>query len=126
MSAEVMRTVGTRWSDAEEFKRTVRAWADRIKVRPARIQVQAMSKKWASCSAAGTVSFSADLLQMDREFGEAVIVHELVHLKIPNHGKLFWSLVRSYAKGHLADVSEERSGTRSAGTTGNANRIESQ
>jgi predicted metal-dependent hydrolase len=25
-----------------------------------------------------------------------VIVHELVHLKVPNHGKLFRSLVRAY------------------------------
>src|SRR5207248_8849187 len=91
-----------------EFKQVVRAWADRIKVRPTRIQIQTMTTKWASCSPAGVVSFSADLLHMDRDFGEAVIVHELVHLKVPNHGKLFWSLVQSYTKGRLADVSEDR------------------
>ena len=49
-----------------------------------------MSKKWASCSPLmGTVSFNAELLQEPRDFGEAVIVHELLHLITPNHGRLF-------------------------------------
>jgi predicted metal-dependent hydrolase len=29
-------------------------------------------------------------------FREYVIVHELLHLKVPNHGKLFKSLLRAY------------------------------
>jgi predicted metal-dependent hydrolase len=73
-----------------------------------RVQIQVMTQKWASCSIAGTVSFSSDLLEMSREFGEAVIVHELVHLRVPNHGKLFQSLVRSFTKGQLPEVNEER------------------
>jgi predicted metal-dependent hydrolase len=36
------------------------------------------------------------LLARGREFGEAVIVHELIHLKIRNHGRLFRSLLRAY------------------------------
>lgn len=93
-----MSAVGTRslWRDAAEFKACARAWAEKIGVRPSRIQVQSMTRKWASCSLAGTVSFSRDLLSREREFGEAVIVHELIHLKIRNHGRLFQSLFRAY------------------------------
>jgi len=29
-------------------------------------------------------------------FREYVIVHELLHLKVPNHGKLFKTLLRAY------------------------------
>lgn len=108
MSTEPQRTDGEVWRDAEDFKATVRRWAERVRVQPRRIQIQDMSKKWASCSASGTVTFSSDLLEMGREFGEAVIVHELVHLKVPNHGKLFRSLVRSFSMGSLPDVSEDR------------------
>ena len=108
MSAEPHRTNGEVWRDAEDFKATVRSWAERVRVKPRRIQIQDMSKKWASCSPAGTVSFSRDLLRMDRDFGEAVIVHELVHLAVPNHGKLFRSLVQSFTKGLLPEVTEER------------------
>jgi predicted metal-dependent hydrolase len=55
-----------------------------------------MKNKWASCSTRGLVSFSTELLEEDQKFGEYVIVHELLHLKIPNHGKLFKSLLRAY------------------------------
>jgi predicted metal-dependent hydrolase len=54
--------VQDRWRSTEEFKDTARAWAERIRVKPARIQVQRMTKKWASCSPGGIVTFSTDLL----------------------------------------------------------------
>lgn len=108
MTAERIRPNGSCWQNADEFKAVVRSWAEQIRVKPSRIQIQDMSKKWASCSPAGTVTFSRDLLDLDRDFGEAVIVHELVHLKVPNHGKLFQSLVRSFTKGKLPEVTDER------------------
>lgn len=58
-----------------------------------------MRRKWASCSTAGTLSFNAELLGMDRELGDYVIVHELLHFSVPNHGKLWKSLMRV----HLGD-----------------------
>lgn len=69
-----------------------------------------MRRKWASCSPAGVVTFSSDLLMEDRAFGEAVIVHELLHLKIRNHGRLFQSLVKSFLgqNGHLSVITETR------------------
>jgi predicted metal-dependent hydrolase len=88
--------VQERWGSVEEFKTTARAWAERIRVKPARIQVQRMTQKGASCSPGGVVTFSVDLLSEDRAFGEAVIVHELIHLKVPNHGPVFRSLLKAY------------------------------
>jgi predicted metal-dependent hydrolase len=85
-----------RWRNAKEFKDFAWAWAEKIQVKPARIQVQRMTQKWASCSPRGVVTFSTDLLGEDRAFGEAVIVHELIHLKVPNHGPVFRSLLKAY------------------------------
>jgi predicted metal-dependent hydrolase len=84
------------WRDADEFKASVRQWAGKIGVSPQRIQLQRMSRKWASCSPAGAVTFSSELLYEPRDFGEAVIVHELIHLIAPNHGRLFRSLYSSF------------------------------
>jgi predicted metal-dependent hydrolase len=84
------------WESIDEFKATARAWAEKIRVKPTRIQVQRMTKKWASCSPGGVVTFSTDLLGEDRGFGESVIVHELIHLKVPNHGAVFRSLLKAY------------------------------
>jgi hypothetical protein len=85
-----------RWQSADDFKDCARAWAEKIRVKPARIQVQRMTQKWASCSPGGVVTFSTDLLSEDRAFGESVIVHELIHLRVPNHGPVFRSLLKAY------------------------------
>jgi hypothetical protein len=98
-----------RWHNAEEFKDCARAWAKKIRVKPARIQLQAMTKKWASCSPGGIVTFSTDLLSEDRSFGEAVIVHELIHLAVPNHGPVFRSLLKAYLPDGDARVVERLS-----------------
>ena len=79
-----------------EFKAEVQRWAARIGVQPRRVQVQPMTKKWASCSSSGRVCFSTDLLLEEAVFRETVIVHELLHLRVPNHGKLFKSLLKAY------------------------------
>jgi predicted metal-dependent hydrolase len=57
-----------------------------------------MKRKWASCSTTGRVSFAEDLLAQQSKFRSEVIVHELLHLKVPNHGGLFKALLRAYLR----------------------------
>jgi predicted metal-dependent hydrolase len=59
-----------------------------------------MRRKWASCSTAGNLNFNAELLGLDREIGDYVIVHELLHFSVPNHGKLWKSLMRAHLGEH--------------------------
>ena len=80
----------------QTLKVLVERWASRIGVKPTRVQVQRMTTKWASCSPGGRICLSRDLLQEDAAFQEAVIVHELLHLRVQNHGKLFKSLMSAY------------------------------
>ena len=80
----------------QSFRQRVDAWATKIKVRPAQIRVQKMTRKWASCSTAGSVTFADDLINESKDFQDYVIVHELLHLRLPNHGKLFKSLLSAY------------------------------
>ena len=78
------------------FMAEVSQWAERIRAKPRQIRIQKMRRKWASCSTRGTVSFSLEVLAQPAAFREFVIVHELLHLKVPNHGKLFKTLLRAY------------------------------
>src|SRR5256885_1559548 len=96
MSRRTASPTGSR----EVFKERVELWAKRLKVKPTRIRVQRMTSKWASCSTAGWVSFADDLLQESKAFQDYVIVHELLHLRLPNHGKLFNSLLSAYIPNH--------------------------
>jgi hypothetical protein len=82
-----------------EFKEHVGAWALKVRVRPRQVRVQRMTRKWASCSTSGQLTFAADLLEQSRRFQDYVIVHELLHLKIPNHGKVFRSLLSTHLPG---------------------------
>jgi predicted metal-dependent hydrolase len=84
---------------AHSFKEKVHSWGTKIRVKPEQIRVQKMTRKWASCSTAGWVTFSEDLLREAEPFQDYVIVHELLHLKIPNHGKLFKSLLTAHFPG---------------------------
>ena len=88
-----------RWRDKAEFKTRVREWAAKLDVRARSLAVRPMRRKWASCSTAGNLNFSSELLGLDRELGDYVIVHELLHFSVPNHGKLWKSLMRA----HLGD-----------------------
>lgn len=85
--------------DVEALKRAVENWASRIGVQPRRVQVQRMATKWASCSPAGRICLNRDLLKEEAAFQEVVIVHELLHLRVPNHGKLFKSLMTAHLPG---------------------------
>jgi predicted metal-dependent hydrolase len=85
-----------KWTDAEDFRSGVAHWAKQVRVEPKRVVLQPMRKKWASSSNKGLVTFNSQLLDEKRDFGEYVIIHELLHLKVPNHGKLFKSLMTIY------------------------------
>lgn len=52
-----------------------------------------MTRKWGSCSTRGTVTFASELLRQPAAFQDYVIVHELLHLRVPNHGRLFKALL---------------------------------
>ena len=80
----------------EEFKLRVRNWADRLSVKIRSLTVRPMRNKWASCSTAGNLHFNTDLLALDHEVADYVIVHELLHFSVPNHGKLWKSLMRAH------------------------------
>ncbi len=87
------------WRDKEDFKARVLEWAAKLDVRARSLAVRPMRRKWASCSTAGSLNFNSELLELDRELGDYVIVHELLHFSVPNHGKLWKSLMRA----HLGD-----------------------
>jgi predicted metal-dependent hydrolase len=79
-----------------DFKASVQAWAEKIGYRLKEIHIRPMKRKWASCSTSGRVSFADDLLAKPARFRSEVIVHELLHLKVPNHGKLFRALFSAF------------------------------
>jgi predicted metal-dependent hydrolase len=79
-----------------EFKARVRRWADKLDVKIVWLGIRPMSNKWASCSTAGHLNFNDELLDLDQNLWDYVIIHELLHFFVPNHGKLWKSLMRAH------------------------------
>lgn len=80
----------------QELRRRTLAWAVKLKVNPRVVRVQAMWRKWGSCTSAGTVTLARDLLEQAPCFQDYVIVHELLHLRHARHGRLFKALLSAH------------------------------
>src|ERR1019366_9050478 len=95
-SAMVAVTARNHWDDAEELRWAVRHWATRIGVKTPQIHLRDMRRKWASLSSVGRLTLNTELIGLPKDLGEFVIVHELVHLLAPNHGRVFKSFMHAY------------------------------
>jgi len=102
----------TKHDDArEKFAQRVRDWAARLDARIQAITIRKMRRKWASCSTAGRLTFDESLLSKPRDLQDYVIVHEILHVSVPNHGKLWKSLMRAYLGDYERFEEELRSRT---------------
>jgi predicted metal-dependent hydrolase len=81
------------------FEQRVKHWAVRLDAEVRTVTVRRMRRKWASCSTAGRLTFDELVLAQPDDLQDYVIVHELLHRHVPNHGKLWKSLMRA----HLGD-----------------------
>lgn len=89
----------------DEFKKEIFNWSQEIGVFPKEIQLRKMKRKWASCSTRGRLTFSPELLKEEERLIHEVIVHELLHLKYPNHGEMFQALLKTHLnKKNLGDI----------------------
>jgi len=82
----------------EEFIERVEKWSAKIGVEYKEIQFRQMKRKWASCSTRGRLTFDPDILEKELEFQDKSIVHELLHFRYPNHGKMFKTMLSTYLK----------------------------
>ena len=71
-------------------------------------------RRWGSCTASeGRIRISTRLASVPGWVLDWVLIHELAHLEVPNHGRQFQDLLGRYelgerAKGYLIAKSEER------------------
>jgi hypothetical protein len=69
----------------EDIYDLVERWSVKLDVTVCRTQLRPMRTKWGSISTAGILTLSGDLLYLPLELVEYVVVHELLHLKFPDH-----------------------------------------
>lgn len=82
----------------EQLKQLTLKYSEKIGVRQKikSIQVRDMKNKLASCSNKGRITFSSCILSMELEEIKQIVIHELLHLRYKNHGKMFKTMMRYY------------------------------
>jgi predicted metal-dependent hydrolase len=71
-------------------------WAGRIAVQPAKISIRDQKTRWGSCSSRGNINFNWRIVMAPPEIMDYLVIHELCHMRIPNHSSLYWQLVEQF------------------------------
>ncbi len=79
---------GTPW-----LERRMARWAEWMGVEPKGVAVRDLGYGWGSCGHARRVNFHWVTMLPPPPIVDYVIVHELAHLAVPNHGPAFWRKV---------------------------------
>jgi len=70
----------------------------RLKREPNRVDVMGQRTKWGNCSALGNLSFNWRLIMAPDFVLRYIVVHEAVHLAVPDHSQKFWLTVQSICR----------------------------
>ena len=72
-----------------------------------RLAIKNNVSNWGSCSSKGNINLNMRLILLPEHLQEYVILHELCHLRHPNHGPAFHALLDSLLDGREAALSRE-------------------
>lgn len=93
------RSLAMPWLKArarEEITAATAKWAARMGLSYRAISIRDQKTRWGSCSSRGTLSFNWRLVMAPPAIMEYVVIHELAHLKQPDHSKAFWQLTGQF------------------------------
>lgn len=76
---------------AEEL---VQKYAPLMSVKPTGLKITSAVTRWGSCSGKNSICFSYRFALLPKEAAEYIVVHELAHIRVKNHGPRFYEQVR--------------------------------
>lgn len=74
----------------EYLVQKLRTLAERYGFKVGNVAVRKQKTRWGSCSADNNISLNINLIHLPQQLMTYVILHELVHTRIKNHGRQFW------------------------------------
>lgn len=72
------------------------------------VRIKHNVSNWGSCSRKGNINLNLNLVRVPENLRDYVILHELCHLRHPNHGPEFHALLESLCPGHRLKEKELR------------------
>jgi len=100
------------FNDSEEFDLLLNEWYQQkikrileiflekytklMKLYPKKIKIKPLKSAWGICYSSGTITFNLNLVKVPLNIIEYLVIHELGHLKYPNHSKEYWVYIGIY------------------------------
>lgn len=73
----------------------LRIFSPKMGVAPSKLQLKDQKMRWGSCAADQSIYINWRIMMAPMKVIDYVLVHEMGHLKYPNHSADFWQFVRS-------------------------------
>ena len=77
-----------------------------------RVFIKNNTSNWGSCSTRGNINLNLRLVRLPAHLRDYVILHELCHLRHPDHGKEFHALLNGMCGGREKELRAELRGYR--------------
>lgn len=86
-----------------------------MNVKPTAVKITSAKTRWGSCSGKNSLNFSYRLILLPPEAVDAVVVHELAHIRVKNHSSDFYDEVEKYMPDYKSRMETLRSAQRELG-----------
>jgi len=72
-----------------------------------KVTIRCNSSNWGSCSSKNNISLNARLMKMPDHLIDFIMLHELAHTRVKNHGPEFWKLLDNLTNGSAKRLTSE-------------------
>jgi predicted metal-dependent hydrolase len=97
----------------QKIQERVALYEKKMGVTPNKVEIKEQKFRWGTCTPAGNIYLNWRIVMAPLKIIDYLLVHEMAHLKYPNHSKDFWKVVHSI----LPDYEERKEWLRINGPT---------
>lgn len=78
-----------------KIQERIKQYSKLMSLTPTSLLLKDQEKRWGSCTQKGELLINWRIMMAPLRIVDYVVVHEMAHLKVPDHSETFWSFLRS-------------------------------